>query len=86
MSDVIYIRSGELGNRTEMPKLRYDESKGSEMGFNKTEEALYIATANGNARLCGVKDIGNINTLLEALNGRVDEITARLEALEKPSE
>ena len=90
MADTIRIRSGALNGRNEMPKLRYaevvnGEQKGSEIGFNTDEIALYIGTKNGNVRLCGANDITELNAKIEALGIRIDDITARLEALE-PSE
>lgn len=43
----------------------------NELGYRTDEKALYIGTKDGNVRLCGADDIQNI--------------IARLEALENPS-
>ena len=79
MADLVRIKTGALGSRAEMPKLQYDSEKGSELGFRTDEEALYIGTQNGNVRLCGSKDMAEINSAIQ-------NIIARLEALETPSE
>ena len=76
MADLIRIKGGSGA----VPTLQ-----DRELAYSKDEQALYIGTANGNARLCGVNDILNMNTLLETINKRIDEITARLDAL-TPSE
>lgn len=76
MADLIKIKGG-IGA---VPTLQ-----DRELGYSKDERALYIGTDGENERLCGVNDISNINTLLEAINKRIDEITARLDAL-TPSE
>jgi hypothetical protein len=93
MNDRCHIRTGALNGRTEMPALSYDKEKGSELGYRTDEEALYIGTSDGNKRLCGTKDVGNINARLDALNAiiasinaQITDITARLGALETPSE
>ena len=93
MNDKIHIKTGALGNRTEMPALSYDEEKGSELGYRTDEEALYIGTEKGNKRLCGANDVRNINTRLDELNatiasisGQITDITARLDTLGTPSE
>lgn len=78
MADLITIKSGALGSRTEMPKLSVDE-----LGYCTDEEALYIGTDAGNKRLCGVKDKVSIIAQIDALSARIDEIIARLDA---PSE
>lgn len=70
MADLITIKGGS-GN---VPTLQ-----DRELGYSKDEKALYIGTSNGNVRLCGADDIGALNTL-------INNITARLDALEKPSE
>lgn len=53
MNDLIQIKSGAKGDRTEMPDLIENE-----LGFCKDEKALYIGTAGGNVRLCGADDVG----------------------------
>lgn len=78
MADSVKIKSGELGNRSEMPKLAYDETNGSELGFRTDEKALYIGTQGGNVRLCGAGDIAAIR---EYIDGLVADINARLDAL-----
>lgn len=81
MADLITIKSGALGNRAEMPKLSEDE-----LGYCTDEEALYIGAESGNKRLCGVKDKADIIAQIDALSNRIEEITARLVALETPTE
>ncbi len=70
MADLITIKGGS-GN---VPTLQ-----DRELGYSKDGKALYIGTSNGNVRLCGADDIGALNTL-------INNITARLDALENPSE
>lgn len=102
MDDSIRIRSGALGGREEMPKLKHAETKdgkklGSELGYRTDEKALYIGTEAKNERLCGVEDIPNINDRLNRVeadivrelnqvDANIASIIARLDALEKPSE
>lgn len=74
MADTIKIKSGALGDRTVMPKLVENE-----LGYQTNEKALYIGTSSGNVRLCGADDISD-------LNKRIDDIIARLEALEPDEE
>lgn len=50
MNDLIKIKGG-VG---ETPVLQ-----DRELGYNKTEGALYIGTPEGNVRLCGANDINN---------------------------
>lgn len=84
MNDKVHIKTGALNGRTEMPALSYDKDKGSELGYRTDEEALYIGTSSGNKRLCGVRDLAELNAKIEALTKRIDEITAQPE--ETPSE
>ena len=81
MEDKIHIKSGELGGRSTMPSLDYDEEHGAELGYREDEEALYIGTKSGNKRLCGAKDIGDINTRINAINAQISDILARLDSL-----
>ena len=74
MADLIRIKGGALGNRVQMPQLRYDKEKGHEIGYRSDEKALYIGTADGNVRLCGAEDLTEIIA-------RLDDITARLDSL-----
>ena len=76
MANVMRIKYGELGNRSEMPKLQFEKDKGCELGYRTDEKALYIGTANGNVRLCGADDI-------EELCQAINNINARLDALSK---
>ena len=78
MYDKILVKSGELGNRAAMPTLDYDEEQGAELGYREDEEALYIGTKSGNKRLCGAKDIGNINTSINAINSQISSINAQI--------
>ena len=80
MVDKIHIKSGELGGRSTMPSLDYDEEQGAELGYREDEEALYIGTKSGNKRLCGAKDISNINARLDAINAQISDILARLDS------
>ena len=82
MADLIRVRCGALGGREAMPNLEYDVEKGAELGYRTDEKALYIGTASGNVRLCGVEELTKISEVLTKL----DDITARLEALEAPTE
>ena len=82
MTDTIYIKSGELGDRKEMPALKYDSEKGSEVAYQTEEEALYIGTQDGNKRLCGAKDIGDINTRLNAINASISSINAQIKDID----
>ena len=66
MADLIKIKGG----RGTVPTLQ-----DREMAYGKDEKALYIGTDGGNERLCGAGDIAQ-------LIARIDEIIARLEALE----
>lgn len=70
MADLITIKGG-TGT---VPTLQ-----DREIAYSKDEKALYIGTSNGNVRLCGAEDIGALNVLIA-------DITARLAALENPSE
>lgn len=81
MADLITIKSGALGDRQAMPKLNTDE-----LGYCTDEEALYIGTESENKRLCGVKDKADIIAQIDALSNCIEEITARLVALETPTE
>ena len=81
MADTITIKSGALGSRGSMPRLAMDE-----LGYRTDEKALYIGSNIVNVRLCGANDVTELNAKIEALNGRLNDITARLDALETPSE
>lgn len=87
MADSIRVRSGALGDRETMPRLKAPETvngekHGAEVGFNEDENALYIGTKDGNVRLCGVEDA----VKLAEISAKIEEILIRLEALETPSE
>lgn len=82
MADTIYIKSGDLNGRSEMPKLRYDKEKGSEIAYQKEEKALYVGTPNGNVKLC---DAEMEQRLKAYIDGLVSEINTRLEGM-TPSE
>ena len=80
MADLITIKGGN-GN---VPTLQ-----DRELAYRKDEKALYIGTESGNVRLCGAEDVTNIDALnasIEAINTLLADITARLDALETPSE
>ena len=86
MADLIKIKAGS-GN---VPALQERE-----LAYHKDEKALYIGTGDKNERLCGAGDIAEVNSRLDSinaetneikatittLNGLIDEINARLDAL-----
>lgn len=81
MADTVKIKSGALGGRETMPRLEENE-----LGYRTDEKSLYIGSANGNERLCGVNDIENIRGILDRVMGEISsiktdisEINARLE-------
>lgn len=77
MADLIKIKGGS----GDVPTLQ-----DRELAYSKDEEALYIGTGDENLRLCGVKDVIELNTKLDEIIRRIDEITARLDTPETPSE
>ena len=77
MADLIKIKGGSGS----VPTLQ-----DRELAYSKDEEALYIGTGDENLRLCGVKDVSELNTKLDEIFRRIDEITARLDTPETPSE
>ncbi len=80
MADLILIKGG---NGT-VPHLEEREP-----AYSKDEKALYIGTESGNVRLCGKDDATRLNALdktISELNARIEDITARLETLETPTE
>ena len=84
MADKIKIKSGALGNRSTMPKL--DEG---ELAYRTDTKELYIGTDEVNVRLCGADDLTMIKELqstLLSLSNTIENITARLESLERPNE
>ena len=74
MADLIQIKRGL---KATMPKLN-----NYELGYCTDEKALYIGTTDGNARLCGVDELIKITDIYT----KIADITARLAALETPSE
>ncbi len=76
MADLIRIKGGS-GN---VPTLQERE-----LAYRKDEKALYIGASTGNERLCGADDISELNAKIKALEGTINVITARLDAL-TPSE
>lgn len=70
MADLIKIKGGSGA----VPTLQ-----SRELAYSKDEKALYIGTDSGNVRLCGADDISGLTQL-------INDITARLEVLETPSE
>lgn len=70
MADLIRIKGGS----GDVPVLQ-----DRELAYSKDEKALYIGTDGGNVRLCSANDVSEIEALIE-------NITTRLETLEKPSE
>ena len=88
MNDLITIKSGALGSKTEMPKLAEDE-----LGYITDKKELCIGTVGGNLRLCGAGDEERIKALENKpeyyskteVDDIISGIVARLETLE-PSE
>ena len=83
MDDLIKVRRGALGSKSEMEKLR-----DGELGYLTDKKALYIGTGDTNVRLCGEGDVGRIAALeaeILRLNGLITEINNRLGATETPS-
>ena len=76
MARKIIIKHGSLNGRGSMPAI-----SGCELGYRTDEEALYIGRKGQNFRLCGVKDINNINTQIEELRELISDLTARLNEL-----
>lgn len=74
MGDLILVKSGALGDRSVMPALQTDE-----LGYRTDKKELYIGTESGNVRLCGADDVTE-------LLAKIENITVRLDVLEKPSE
>ena len=72
MADLITIKGGS----GDVPTL-----KDRELAYRKDTKALYIGTGNGNVRLCGEEDAAKIEAMIKT----IEDITARLEALENPS-
>lgn len=90
MADLIRIKGGALGDRTEMPILA-SGTDGHELGYRTDTEELYIGTTKGNKRLCGANDltdiinrINNITAEITRINGDLATINARLDALVTP--
>ena len=80
MADLIAIKGGS----GDVPTLQ-----NRELAYRKDEKALYIGTESGNVRLCGAEDVARIDTLnanIGAMSKLIEDITARLDALETPSE
>ena len=74
MADTVKIKSGALGGRETMPRLEENE-----LGYRTDEKSLYIGSANGNERLCGVDDINAIMAEINSIKIAISEINARLE-------
>ena len=76
MTDLVQVKSGVLGDRTEMPDLVENE-----LGYRKDEKALYIGTSSGNVRLCGADDIGGGGGAeeLNAIGDAIRDITGGTE-------
>lgn len=77
MADLIRIKGGS-GN---VPTLQ-----DRELAYKKDEKALYIGADGANVRLCGAGDKAELNAKIDALNLSIDDIIARLEALEPSKE
>lgn len=82
MADLIRIKGG-TGN---VPDLQDRELA---IKKNGTESELYCGIGGENVRLCGAGDAARIDALyteIDSLKAIINTITARLDALEKPSE
>lgn len=77
MADLIKIKGGS----GDVPTLQ-----DRELAYSKDEHALYIGSGDKNIRLCGANDVSEINTKLDEIFGRIEEIIARLDEPETPSE
>jgi hypothetical protein len=80
MADIIRIKGGN----GDVPTLQ-----DRELAYRKDEKALYIGTGKENERLCGADDIKTIKSIeneINTLKQSIDNIIARLDALEHPSE
>ena len=73
MADLIKIKGGSGA----VPVLQERE-----LGYSIETGELYIGTSSGNKRLCGVSDVERIKTLED----KIEEITARFDALVVTSE
>lgn len=70
MADIIKIKGGSGA----VPTLQ-----DRELAYSKDEQALYIGTENGNVKLVGG------STDVSAIIKQIEDIIARLEALENPT-
>lgn len=70
MADIIKIKGGSGA----VPTLQ-----DRELAYSKDEQALYIGTKNGNVKLVGG------STDVSAISKQIEDIIARLEALENPT-
>ena len=73
MADTIRIKGGSGA----VPNLQ-----DRELGYSKTEKALYIGTGSGNVRLYSANDTERIDTLIEDVKSLQAEITALNEEIE----
>lgn len=71
MADIIKIKGGSGA----VPTLQ-----DRELAYSKDEQALYIGTENGNVKLVGG------STDISEISKQIEDIIARLEALENPTE
>lgn len=79
MADLIKIKGGSGS----IPALQ-----DRELAYSKSEKALYIGTSGGNVRLSGENDAVRLNahdTKLSEISKQIEDIIARLVALETPS-
>lgn len=85
MADIIKIKT-----RNEVTHPSPQRLATNELGYNPTEEALYIGTAaKGNIKLCVASDITKLNgyeTRIAALESQIASLSARLDALENTGE
>ena len=71
MADIIKIKGGSGA----VPTLQ-----DRELAYSKDEQALYIGTENGNVKLVGG------STDISEISKQIEDIIARLEVLENPTE
>lgn len=68
MDDLIRIKGGS----GETPALQ-----DRELGYNKSEMALYIGTPDGNVRLCGANDIQELSELMAGIDERLKALESK---------
>lgn len=89
MDDLVRIRSGDLGERAEMPTLRHAEvidgkQVGSELGFRTDSNELYIGTKGGNVKIGDAKweeQIANHEAKIKTLEAKIKTLEEQTETI-----